>query len=57
MSDKKEKIDVTQLKPEELGKIKSEVLQRLLKGQTLPRTVESNLTVSHDRHSSVHSKG
>lgn len=53
-------IDVSNLSSEELSKLKSEVLQRLLKGRQMPRIIESNLggaSISHNRHSSVHSKG
>ena len=53
-------IDVSNLSLEELSKLKSEVLQRLLKGRQMPRIIESNLggaSISHNRHSSVHSKG
>lgn len=60
MPEKEKMIDVSNLSSEELAKLKSEVLQRLLKGKTMPRIVESNLggaSVSHNRHSSVHSRG
>lgn len=53
-------INVSNLSSEELSKLKSEVLQRLLKGQNKDRVVTSNLggaSISHNRHSSVHSKG
>ena len=51
-------IDVTKLKSGELENLKSAVIKKLLKGQTLARSVVSNLNdISHNRHSSVHSKG
>ena len=56
--DLKDTIDVTKLKSIELDNLKSAVIKKLLKGQTLARSVVSNLNeISHNRHSSVHSKG
>ncbi len=50
-------IDVTNISDTELKNLKSDVIKRLLGGQGLARSVVSNLDVSHNRHSSVHSKG
>jgi hypothetical protein len=60
MANEKKMIDLSKLSSDELSKLKSEVLQRLLKGQKMERNVESDLggaSISHNRHSSVHSKG
>lgn len=51
------RINVNDLTEEELDKLKSDVLKRLIHGHQKARLITSNLEVSHDRHASIHSKG
>ena len=57
MADEPVRVDVSTLSDEEIGKLKNSVLKRLVDGHKKARLVTSNLSDTHSRHSSIHSKG
>jgi hypothetical protein len=55
--EKRPLIDIINLSDEDLKKLKSGVLKRVLSASSKERQITSNLEeTSHSRHSSVHSK-